>query len=68
MNNEKRLKCDDINKDVTHSRYYINPEIKMRDENGEEMIILKKVHLILNLSYNLIINMNILKSNNVVIK
>ena len=39
----------------------------MRIENEKEVIISKKFYLILNLSYNLIINMNILKSNNVII-
>ena len=68
ISNEKRLKCDDINKDITHSRYYINLEIKMHNENEKNVIILKEVHLVFNLPYNLIINTNILKSNNVVIK
>ena len=39
----------------------------MRIKNKEEVIISKKIHLILNLFYNLIINTNILKLNNIVI-
>ena len=68
MSNEKKLKCDDINENITHSRYYINPKIKMRIENEKKVIISKEIHLISNLSYDLIINTNILKSNNIVIQ
>ena len=61
------MKCDDINENITYSRYYINFKIKMRIKNEKKVIILKEIHLIFNLSYDLIINTNILKLNNIVI-
>ena len=67
INNEKRLKCDDVNNDIIYSRYYINFKIKMRIKNEKAIIILKEVHLIFNLFYNLIININIFLLNNIVI-
>ena len=67
INNEKRLKYNNINEDVIYSRYYINLKIKMCDENEKEVIISKEIHFVFNLFYDLIINMNILKLNNVVI-
>ena len=39
----------------------------MRDENEKEIIILKEIHFVFNLSYDLIINIDILKSNNIII-
>ena len=42
MSNEKRLKCDNINNNITYSRYCINFEIKMRIKNEKEMTVLKK--------------------------
>ena len=68
MSNEKRLKCDNINKNVIYSRYCINFKIKMHDENEKDIIISKKVHFIFNLFYDLIIDTNILKLNKIVIK
>ena len=67
INNEKRLKYNNINKNVIYSRYYINFEIKMRIENEKEVIILKEVYLIFNLFCDLIIDTNILKLNNIMI-
>ena len=68
MSNEKKLKYENINEKIIHSRYYINLKIKMRIKNEKEMIISNFFYLVLNLSYNLIININILKSNNVMIQ
>ena len=39
----------------------------MRDENEKEIIILKEIHLVFNLLCDLIIDINILKLNNIVI-
>ena len=68
MSNEKRLKCDDINENLIYSRYCINFEIKMRIKNEKEIIILREIHFFFNFFYDLIINTNILKLNNIVIQ
>ena len=47
INNEKELKCDDINENMIYSRYCINFEIKMRIKNEKKKIILKEIYLMI---------------------
>ena len=67
ISNRKRLRYIEIREEITYSRYYINIKFKLRIKTKKKVIIFKEVYIIFYLSYNLILIINILKSNNIII-